>query len=426
MENNTSENNDKPEIPVEKPGLRAYLFKPAGIAAMTVAAAASICLIIALIVSANSETTSAQKEKTQHQQTADSNTKAPAASAVNLYEEPMEGDLDDLVKQVDLTLINTLKASKISMRDLKLEDVSLKKHQGRDFHFQQLRFPYAGDKKAFIKKVQTGLKSTALNASIHEIAANSWLISINGVPTHKFFIFAPVAKTKPVPHKPDPNAPKMAIVIDDMGEDVALAKGLAKLDVHITFSIWPNSSHVKKTLAIAKKHGNEIMVHLPMQPKGYPKINPGSDALLVGMKAGKIHSTVLAAIKKVPGAKGLNNHMGSLFTENYAGMLEVMTQLKKKHLFFLDSRTTPKSVGPKTARKEGVTVYERNIFLDNVKDIGAIKYQLSKTAKIAKKRGQAIAIGHPNWETLKAIKQWVKENQGKVNFVPVESLIPKG
>jgi len=252
------------------------------------------------------------------------------------------------------------------------------------------------------------------------------LISINGVPTHKFFIFAPIAKKKRPNRKADPNAPKMAIVIDDMGEDVALAKGLAALDVHITFSIWPNSSHVKKTLAIAKKNGNEIMVHLPMQPKGYPKVNPGSDALLVGMKADKIQQTVNAAIKKVPGAKGLNNHMGSLFTENYAGMTQVMTQLKQRDLFFLDSRTTPKSVGPKAAIKKGVTVYERNIFLDNVKDIGAIKYQLSKTAKIAKKRGQAIAIGHPNWETLKAIKQWAKENQGKVNFVPVESLIPKG
>nr|WP_275405832.1 divergent polysaccharide deacetylase family protein [Desulfovibrio sp. JC022] len=216
----------------------------------------------------------------------------------------------------------------------------------------------------------------------------------------------------------------MAIVIDDMGEDVGLAKGLAALDAKITFSIWPSSSHVKKTIAIAKKSGNEIMVHLPMQPKGYPKINPGADALLVGMNADKINKITHAAISKVPGATGLNNHMGSSFTENYNGMVVVLKQLRKKHLFFLDSRTTPKSAGRRAAGKAGVTFYERNIFLDNVKDIGAIKYQLSKAAKIARKRGQAIAIGHPNHETLKAIRQWVAENKGKIRIVPVSSLRP--
>nr|WP_275406884.1 divergent polysaccharide deacetylase family protein [Desulfovibrio sp. JC010] len=216
----------------------------------------------------------------------------------------------------------------------------------------------------------------------------------------------------------------MAIVIDDMGEDLGLARGLAALDAKITFSIWPNSSHVKKTIAIAKKSGNEIMVHLPMEPKGYPKVNPGKDALLMKMDADSISRITLAAIAKVPGATGLNNHMGSRFTEFYTGMGVVMTQLHKKHLFFLDSRTTPKSAGRKAASKAGVTFYERNIFLDNVKDVRAIKYQLSKTAKIARKRGQAIAIGHPNHETLKAIRQWVAENRGKIRIVPVSSLRP--
>ncbi|CCO24302.1 divergent polysaccharide deacetylase family protein [Maridesulfovibrio hydrothermalis] len=425
MENNTSENNDKPELPVEKSGIRAYLFKPAGIAALTVAAAACICLVIALIVSESSETNADLQKTVQEQQTeqqSETSQQNPAA----LYEEPTQGYLDDLVKQVDLTLINTLKAAKISMSDLKLEDVTLKEHQGRDFHFQQLRFPYKGDKKSFIAKVKAELKEAVANATVHEIAPDSWLISINGVPTHKFFIFAPLKKKKPAPHKVDPDGPKMAIVIDDMGEDLAFARGLANLDVHVTFSIWPKSSHVKKTVALAKKHGNEIMIHLPMQPKGYPKVNPGSDALLVGMDSAVIYKRVRAAVSKIPSATGLNNHMGSLFTEDYAGMSAVMTELRRNKLFFLDSRTTPKSAGRKTARKAGVTMYERNIFLDNVKDVGAIKYQLSKTAKIAKKTGQAIAIGHPNKETLQAIRQWVNENKGKINIVPVEELNPRG
>lgn len=420
MDLNNSEQNEQLEIPETNPGFRTYLSKPVIIVALTVAAAASICLIIALLISASPESNASVNQEPAEQITEQTDAPPP-----QLYEEPMEDDLDDLVKQIDLSLINTLKAAKISMSELKLEDVSLKKHQGRDYHFQQLSFPVAGNQKKFLANIQKGLESTTLNASLHEIATNSWLISINGVPTHKFSIFTPVVKKqKTAPVKLDPNAPKMAIVIDDMGEDVKLAKGLAALDAKITFSIWPSSSHVKKTIAIAKQSGNEIMVHLPMQPKGYPKINPGADALLLGMNADQISKRTLTAISKVPGATGLNNHMGSRFTENYSGMLVVLKQLRKKHLFFLDSRTTPKSAGRKASSKAGVTFYERNIFLDNVKDIGAIKYQLSKTAKIARKRGQAIAIGHPNRETLKAIRQWIAENKGKVRIVPVSSLRP--
>ncbi|WP_319759452.1 divergent polysaccharide deacetylase family protein [Maridesulfovibrio sp.] len=417
MDQNNPEQNELPEIPEKTPGFRAYLSKPVAIAALTVALAASICLIIALMVSDS-------PDKNASLQVAE--TEAVAASPAPLYEEPMEDDIDDKVKLIDLSLINTLKAAKISMSDLRLEDVSLKKHQGHDYHFQQLSFPVSGDKKKFIANVQKALESTALNASMHEVAADSWIISINGVPTHKFSILTPKVKAqKPAPVKLDPNAPKIAIIIDDMGEDLRLAKGLAALDAKITFSIWPNSSHAKKTIAIARNSGNEIMIHLPMEPKGYPKINPGKDALLINMDAESIREKTLVAIAKVPGATGLNNHMGSRFTEFYTGMKVVMNQLNKRHLFFLDSRTTPKSAGRKAAAKAGVTFYERNIFLDNVKDVGAIKYQLSKTAKIARKRGQAIAIGHPNHETLKAIRQWVAENRGKIRVVPVSSLRPK-
>ncbi|WP_319779801.1 divergent polysaccharide deacetylase family protein [Maridesulfovibrio sp.] len=416
MDQNNPEHNEQPEIPATKPGFRAYLSKPAAIVSLTVAAAASICLIIALLISDSPES-NASLQIAENEQ--------PVSVSTQLYEEPMEGDLDDLVKQIDLSLINTLKKSKISMSELRLEDVSLKKHQGRDYHFQQLSFPVSGNKENFVTEIQKGLDATQLNASLHEVAADSWLISINGVPTHKFSIFTPKPmKLEPAPVKLDPNAPKMAIVIDDMGEDLELAKGLAALDAKITFSIWPNSSHVKKTVAIARKSGNEIMVHLPMEPKGYPKVNPGKDALLIQMNADSISRITLAAIAKVPGATGLNNHMGSRFTEFKTGMSVVMTQLHKKHLFFLDSRTTPESAGRKAASKAGVTFYERNIFLDNVKNVGAIKYQLSKAAKIARKRGQAIAIGHPNRETLKAIRQWVAENKGKIRIVPVSSLSP--
>ncbi|WP_320169910.1 divergent polysaccharide deacetylase family protein [Maridesulfovibrio sp.] len=422
MENNNHDLNNEPELPEEKPGFRARLFKPLILAAATVVAAACICIIIAMVVSPSGTGDAAGKRPDSPEQSLAENSSAQSPA---LFEEPDENNLSNLVKRADLTLINLLKSSDISMSELKLEDVSLKKYQGHDFHFQELSFPCKGDKKEFIDRVQAGLLDAGLNATVHEVSADSWLISINGVPTHKFSLLTP-APTAPAPIVTSSNAPKMAIVIDDMGEDLRLAEGLAALERPVTFSIWPNSSHVGRTVKIARKHGIEIMIHLPMQPKGYPKVNPGSDALLVGMSGNKIRMTVNEAVKKVPGAVGLNNHMGSKFTEDYKGMKEVMAALKKHRLFFLDSRTTPDSAGPKAARIAGVTLYERNIFLDNVKDVSAIKYQLSKAAEVARKKGQSIAIGHPHRETLKAIRLWMKENRGRVNIVPVHMLVPKG
>ncbi|OEU68541.1 MAG: hypothetical protein BA863_02525 [Desulfovibrio sp. S3730MH75] len=420
MENNTSDQKDKPEIPEETPGARAYLSSPLAVVVATVTTAAFICIVIAMLFYSGAETVADNQQAIPQDQQG-----FTSQNATNNYEEIIEDDLEDLVKIADLSLINTLKDAHVSMSKLKIEDVTLKKHQGHAFHFQQLRFPLSGDSSVFIENVKKKLNSAGLNTDISKVSKGCWLLSINEVPTHKFFIDQIVTPQKPVAVVMDPNAPKMAIVIDDMGEDIGLAQKLADLDIPVTFSIWPNSSHAAKVALIAKKSGNEIMIHLPMQPKGYPKVNPGADSLLIGMKAKTIHDRITSAIKKVPDATGLNNHMGSRFTENLAGMTEVMVPLRQNGLFFLDSRTTAKSAAGTAARKEQVTLYERNIFLDNVKDVAAIKFQLNKAAKIARKTGQSIAIGHPNRETVTAIKLWSKEIKGKIKVVPVEKLAPR-
>ncbi len=419
MELNNSDQNNTPEIPENNPGIRAYLSKPLGIAIATIATASFICMIIAMMIFSDSSSIANHRELIPREQQgfASENSTTP-------YEEIEQNDLEDLVKIADLALINELKSAEVSMSDLKLEDVTLKKYHGRFFHFQQLRFPLKGNKLNFIKSVKNRLKSAGLSTSIQKIADDSWLLSINKVPTHKFFIDTVTQQKEPAKLAIDPNAPKMAIVIDDMGESINIAKKLANLNVHITFSIWPNSSHAAEVARIGRKSKNEIMIHLPMQPKGYPKVHPGADALLIGMNARTIQQRVLDAIKKIPSAIGLNNHMGSRFTENLAGMQEVMVPLHQKKMFFLDSRTTAKSTARAAAKKAKVTLYERNIFLDNVKDISAIKFQLAKAAKIARKRGQSIAIGHPHPETIEAIRQWAIESNGKIQIVPVKKLTP--
>jgi polysaccharide deacetylase 2 family uncharacterized protein YibQ len=205
---------------------------------------------------------------------------------------------------------------------------------------------------------------------------------------------------------------------------VGLAQGLAALDAPVVFSIWPDSGNREAVLKIAKARGREILIHLPMQPKDYPKVDPGRHPLLVTMTAEQVRGEVLRAVDRMPGAIGLNNHMGSLFTENPFGMHAALLAMKEKGLLFLDSRTTAESVGEEEARRIGLRFHKRDVFLDNEQNVSAILHQLRKAEALARTRGQAIAIGHPHPETLQAIRQWLKDKDGAVHVVPLSSLSP--
>ena len=161
---------------------------------------------------------------------------------------------------------------------------------------------------------------------------------------------------------------------------------------------------------------------MPMQPKGYPKVDPGSHPLLVTMTADQVQETVRRAIERVPGAIGLNNHMGSQFTENIRGMHAALSAIKAKGLFFLDSRTTAETVGEGEAQRVGLRFYKRDVFLDNEQNVTAVLLQLRKAEALARSRGHAIAIGHPHQETLAAIKKWLKEKDDSVSVVPLSAL----
>lgn len=414
MEDNHLEPENKPETPVEsRPGFRSVITRPITLIGLTVLTAAIICIAISLFLISSPATTN-NPDKFSSKPSAVSN-------STPQFEEVQEGNLDDLVKKADLALLKTLEETGVSINKLQLEDVSIKQYKGRDYHYQQLRFPIASKRAAFIATVRKKLALINANATLTETSSDSLSLSINGIETHKIFMDKPKEKQR----VPSAKSPKMAIVIDDMGEDLRFASELAKTGLKITFSIWPSSSHVKQVAEIAKRNGNEILVHMPMEPHGYPKVAPGADALLVGMRHNRIVNSVNQAIKKVPGSTGLNNHMGSRFTEDIQGMKAVMQALKQHHFFFLDSRTTPKSVCRKASAENGVTLYERNIFLDNVKDVSAIEFQLKKAEKIALKRGQSIAIGHPHHQTLEAIKRWAAQKDKRLYLVFVNKLKPQ-
>lgn len=220
---------------------------------------------------------------------------------------------------------------------------------------------------------------------------------------------------EPLPVVSD-KSPEIAIIIDDIGYNRKIAARLAELDSNLTFSILPNSPHKRSIALNAHKKGVEIMLHLPMEPFEYPKVNPGPGALLVSMTPDELTKQLSNDIAGIPHIKGVNNHMGSRMTTLSSKMYQIFTVLKKEDLFFIDSRTAPRSLCKPSARLLQIPFAERNIFLDHFQTRDAVKRQINSLIKKALKTGQAIGIGHPHKVTYEVLKEELPKIKSQVKI----------
>ncbi len=165
------------------------------------------------------------------------------------------------------------------------------------------------------------------------------------------------------------------------------------------------------------------MLHQPMEPREYPKVNPGPGALLSAMTADELIAQLERNLDRLPGVKGVNNHMGSLLTTESARMYQVFSVLKKRRLYFVDSRSTAETICRPSARMLQVPFAERDIFLDHFQDAKFIRKQFRLLIKEARKHGQAIAIAHPHSLTVQLFKEMLPELQKHVQLVPASAIV---
>lgn len=209
---------------------------------------------------------------------------------------------------------------------------------------------------------------------------------------------------------------RVIIVLDDFGYENTLIDRLATFSVSINPSIIPFLPHSQDVLKKAIEYGIDPMLHLPMEPVN-PSLNPGKGAIYVTLSDDEIKKRTEDAIDFLHGIVGINNHMGSRATASKRVMKDVIDVIKKHNLFFLDSITTPFSVGYIVAKKEGLPLLKRDIFLDNYKEEGYIKEQLDKLVELSIKKGIAIGIGHANNITIDTLSQYMpifKEKKVKI------------
>lgn len=233
----------------------------------------------------------------------------------------------------------------------------------------------------------------------------------------------PDGETRGQALKPQTLRPRVAIVIDDMGRDMKALRDLLEMDAPISVSVLPFLPHSRDTAEQANTRGREVLLHLPMEPKDSDNNDPGKGALFTNMSEVQIADEVKRDIDAVPYIKGINNHMGSRFTEDEKMMRMALKSVKASNLFFLDSKTTSKSVAYRVAKEMDMKAASRQVFLDNKEDVNYIKTQLLELIEIAKKRGNAIAIGHPHPSTIAALKQMLPRLNQEVDIVAVSSLI---
>ena len=216
--------------------------------------------------------------------------------------------------------------------------------------------------------------------------------------------------------------PQLAIVIDDLGPAPALSRRAIHLPVPVTLAFLPYADDLPAMTAAARARGHEVYMHLPMEPIGSP--DPGPNAILVGLEPDEFRRRLDWAFDRVPLATGVNNHMGSRATSEPETMLKVLQEVRKRGLDFVDSRTSPLSVGDGLAAQLGIPHAARDVFLDNNPATGAILLQLTHAERQARRQGHALAIGHPYPTTLAALERWLPEAQARgLRIVRAQDLI---
>lgn len=217
---------------------------------------------------------------------------------------------------------------------------------------------------------------------------------------------------------------RVALVIDDLGRSVAVLDTLESLGVPISYAVLPFETRSREVASEIGRRGRELLCHLPMEPES--GANPGPGALTSQMDIDALRTATRQALANVPGAVGVNNHMGSGLTKDRAAMQAILGVVEEHELFFLDSRTSAESVGYRLALDLGIPAAERQVFLDGDPDPQEIAYQFGRLLDIARDEGAAIAIGHPHAVTLEVLEREIPlAVAAGYEFVPVSYLLDR-
>jgi polysaccharide deacetylase 2 family uncharacterized protein YibQ len=349
---------------------------------------------------------------------------------------PPTSSIDGLINQVDKNISGALFNLGVSLKDVK---VTREKRKDGElvWEFKIIRVKLTqivkeeqikSEFKRFLsdfyitKEFKKNSAFLIVNVSVYDIPTHTIKFDFEGKRPYSSNAIDSVFKQKDNRIKP-----QVAIIVDDLGLEKEPVDRIIGISKKLSLAVLPYLPYSRYTAEVAHKRGVDVLLHLPMEPKessGYMGVDAGDGVLLVGLSKQEILSKLYRNLESVPYIKGVNNHMGSKFTENGELMEVVLREIKARGLFFIDSRTSPNTTGYQLARKLKVKTAQRDLFLDDPRrDEEYVRDQIRKLILISKEKGYAIGICHPYPATIKVLSESIHDIEKEVNVVPVSKLV---
>ncbi len=216
---------------------------------------------------------------------------------------------------------------------------------------------------------------------------------------------------------------RVVIIIDDLGMGREKTYETIGLPGPLTLAFLPYAPQLPKVTGDARAKGHELLIHVPMEPV-QRNLNPGPVALMEGMSKAEFDQNLDVIFKSFDGYVGINNHMGSKLTQDKEAMDWVMSALAERGLLFVDSKTISTSVAANEAAAYGLRFAERDVFLDHDESYEFVMQSLAHLEQVARRKGYAIAIGHPKVNTIRALSEWLPTLKDKnIQLVPVSQVV---
>jgi polysaccharide deacetylase 2 family uncharacterized protein YibQ len=340
------------------------------------------------------------------------------------YEEPVRfaSQIERMVWRADNAIYRSVREEGINSSSGLAISVHPTNQRGLDLDFTEVTVTAADDQqrlsvqRAVCQRLNQMGKDVRLESEVAPGGRLTVHVHLRDFYTHR------IAFATETERRPAKKRPQVAIIIDDLGYDRRLASEFFGLDLPLTMSVLPSAPYAKEIAAEARVRGFELMLHIPMEPRNPNGSNPGPVVLTTDMGEKRIREILSDSLAKIPGARGVNNHMGSLFTEDRAKMAVLLAELKKKGLFFVDSRTSSNTIGRSLARQMGVRAAERNVFLDHDLQFEALRIQMDRLLGLSRSQGSGVGIGHPHQETVDLLKEYLPKLRREYEIVPVSDL----
>ncbi|QQZ44708.1 divergent polysaccharide deacetylase family protein [Pseudomonas sp. SK3(2021)] len=227
------------------------------------------------------------------------------------------------------------------------------------------------------------------------------------------FAFTLIQAAEPAPRKA-----YLSLIIDDLGQSLPRDRRVLALPGPVTTAIMPDTPHAAEFAREAHRAGKIVILHMPMDPA------TGPFAWHPELPIEELERRLDAAFKAVPYTSGINNHMGSRMTSQPQAMAWLMAELQRRHKFFVDSRTSAKTVAAAEAQKIGLASVSRDVFLDDERTEDAIGHQLQTAINLAHKQGSAVMIGHPYPQTLAVLERELPRLKAQgIDWIDIELMI---